>query len=213
MKKMTGKKDFGVKKKATPITLKFTISCGGGDGAYLCIEPVTKEIYEYFETNELDLEEYALDDRYAEEKKIPENMQPFEPGCRASFGFYESGMTATDYLELLVQDDDSNEVFSGVIPKKNLKLDKKASDSMKDKEKGIYAVGYEGLEDCYITGEIELTSEFDIKKFQVHYGRIDYELGDREMISSIAYDDKEIEWELDSYEGTGDNSFGFVIVL
>jgi hypothetical protein len=153
-----------------------------------------------------------LDDRYAEEKNIPENMQPFEPGCRASFGFYESGMTATDYLELLVQGGDSSEVFSGVIPKKNLKLDKKASDSLRDKEKGIYAVGYEGLEDCYISGEIELESDFDIKKFKVHYGCIDYQLGEREIISSITYDDKEIEWELDSYEGTGDNSFGFVTV-
>ena len=121
---MTGIKNFGVEKESTPITLKFTISCGSGDGAYLCIEPVTKELYEYFERNELNLEEYALNDRYAEEKNIPENMQPFEPGCRASFGFYESGMTATDYLELLVQGGDSSEVFSGVIPKKNLKLDK-----------------------------------------------------------------------------------------
>lgn len=209
---MTGIKNFGVEKKSTPIALKFTISCGSGDGAYLCIEPVTKELYEYFKRNELNLEEYALDDRYAEEKNIPENMQPFEPGCRASFGFYESGMTATDYLELLVQGGDSSEVFSGVIPKKNLKLDKKASDSLRDKEKGIYAVGYEGLEDCYISGEIELESDFDIKKFKVHYGCIDYQLGEREIISSITYDDKEIEWELDSYEGTGDNSFGFVTV-
>jgi hypothetical protein len=139
-------------------------------------------------------------------------MQPFEAGSRAAFGSYESGMTATDSLELYVEDDDSNEVFSGVIPRKNLKLDKGASDSLKDKEAGIYVVGYEGLEDCYITGKIELESGFSIKKFKVHYGCIDYELGDRLMISSVTYDDKEIEWELDSYEGTGDNAFGFIEV-
>jgi len=191
---------------------KFTISNGGGDGAYLCIEPVSKEIYEYFVENNLDLEEFALDYDHAEANNIPENMQPFEAGSRASFGTYECGMTATGSLELLVEDEESEEIFSGVIPKSNIKLDKGACDSLKNKEKGIYAVGYEGLEDCYITGEFELDSDFDIKKFKVHYGHIDYEIGDREMISSITYDGDEVEWEIDSYEGTGDNSFGFLKV-
>jgi len=99
-----------------------------------------------------------------------------------------------------------------VIPKSNIKLDKGACDSLENKPKGIYAVGYEGLEDCYITGKLEIDADFDIKKFKVHYGRIDYELGDREMISSITYDGNEVEWEIDSYEGTGDNSFGFLVV-
>ena len=139
-------------------------------------------------------------------------MQPFEPGIRASFGDYECGMTATDYLELTVEDEESNELFSGAIPKSSIKKDKKGSDSIKMREKGIYVVGYEGLEDFYISGKLELDSDFDLSKFKIKYSHIDYELGDREMITSITYDKNEVDWQLDSYEGTGDNSFGFIEV-
>lgn len=196
----------------TSCTLNFTISSSGGDGAYLCVEKVTKEIYEYFENNNLDLEQYALNEDYARENKIPEAMQPFAPGARAEFGSYECGMTAADHLNLTIENEDYEEIFSGDIPKSNVKKDNNASDSMKGAEKGVYAVGYEGLEDCYISGEFELNDDFDIKKFKVFYGYIDYKLGDRNLISSITYDNNELEWYLGSYEGTGDNSFGFVVV-
>jgi len=200
-----------VKKKASS-PLNFTISCGGGDGAYLCFEETTKKIYDYFEKNNLDLQAYALDCDYTDEKKIPDAMKPFESGARAEFGYYECGMTVSDDLELTVEDEDSNEIFSGPIPKKNVTQNKKASEILKDMNAGIYAVGYEGLEDCYISGQLELESDFDVKKFKVNYRYLNYELGDREMISSITYDGVEVDWSIGSYEGTGDNSFGFVEV-
>ncbi|QWD29519.1 hypothetical protein G6682_05730 [Polynucleobacter paneuropaeus] len=199
-------------KKKTGSLLNFTISCGGGDGAYLCFEETTKKIYDYFEKNDLDLYAYALDCSYADEKKIPDDMRPFESGARAEFGYYECGMTVSDDLELTVEDEDSKEIFSGTIPKKNVKQDEKSSEALKDMKSGIYVVGYEGLEDCYITGQIELESDFDVKKFKVNYRSLNYELGDREMISSITYDGLDVDWSLGAYEGTGDNSFGFVEV-
>ena len=211
-KKLTPAKKVTARNKKILGTLKFTISSGGGDGAFLCIEKVTKELHDYFKKNDLDLEEYALDRDYADTKEIPENMRPFEPGSRAEFGTYKSGMTATDYLQLTVENEESDEVFSGVIPKFNIKKDNKTSDSLNGIEKGVYIVGYEGLEDCYISGQIDVDSEFDIKKLKVNFGHIDYEVGDREMISSITYDKQEVDWGIDSYEGTGDTNFGFVIV-
>jgi hypothetical protein len=207
-----GKKTSASRNSEKPKALKFTISCGSGDGAYLCFKSVSTVIHNYFVENDIDLEEYVLDYDYADAKNIPENMQPFEAGRRASFGSYECGMTASDDLELIVEDEDFNEIYSGTIPKKNIKRDKQGSEALKDREKGIYIVGYEGLEDCYISGQIELNTDFDVKKFKVNYRYLDYELGDREMISSITYDGVEVDWSLDSYEGTGDNSFGFVEV-
>lgn len=199
-------------KKKKLKTVSFNISNGGGDGAYLCYEETTKKIYDYFKKNDLDLETYALDWDYADEKKIPEDMRPFESGARAEFGYYECGMTASDDLELTVEDEDFDEVFSGAIPKQNIIQNKKSSEILKDMKTGIYVVGYEGLEDCYISGQIELESDFDVKKFKVNYRYLNYELGDREMISSVIYDGVEVDWSLGSYEGTGDNSFGFVEV-
>lgn len=193
-------------------TLTFTISSGGGDGAYLCYQETTKKIYDFFIKNDLDLHKYALDCDYADEKKIPEDMRPFEAGARAEFGYYECGMTFSDDLELTVEDEDSNEVFSGYIPKKNVKQNKKASEILKNMKKGIYLVGYEGLEDCYISGQIELEPNFDLKKFKLIYCYFNYELSDRDFISSITYDGVEIDWSLGSYEGTGDNSFEFIDV-
>ena len=193
-----------------PCTLEFTISGGGGDGAYLCFQDTTKKILDYFKQNDLDLAAYAFDWDYAKEKKIPDDMRPFESGERAEFGFCESGMTVTDNLELIVKDKDSNELFSGIIPKKNFIQNKEALDILKDRTTGIYVVGYEGLEDCHISGQIKLGSDFNVKKFKVNYRYLKYELADREMISSITYDGVEVDWSMDSYEGNGDHGFGFV---
>ena len=199
-------------KKEVSKNLKFTISCGGGDGACLCYTKVSKAIYDYFIKRDLNLEEYAIDRVYAEIKNIPEKMQPFNPGERASFGYYQTRMTATNDLNLYVEDEKSNKIFDKKIPKSNITKDKKKSESFKDFEKGIYAVGYEGLEDCYITGTLIIKTSFDIKKFKIEFIHLDYDLGERELIFSITYENEEVDWELDSYEGTGDNSFGFIVV-
>jgi hypothetical protein len=199
-------------KKEISKKLKFTISCGGGDGACLCYTKVSKAIYDYFIKRDLNLEEYAIDEEYAEIKNIPEKMQPFNPGERASFGYYETGMTATNDLNLYVEDEKSNKIFDKKIPKSNITKDKTTSESFKYFEKGIYAIGYEGLEDCYITGTLNIKSSFDLKKFKIQFTHLDYDLGERELISSITYENEEVDWSLDSYEGTGDNSFGFIVV-
>ena len=189
---------------------KFTISSSGGDGAFLCIQKISKEIHEYFQSRKLSLEDFALDEEYSISKEIPEEMHPFQPGVRAEFGSYECGMSASDSLELIVENENSDEIFSGTITHSNIKKIKNGNDYLKNYEKGIYAVGYEGLEDCYIEGEFELEANFDIKKFKVHYAQIDYEVSSRDMIMSVTYEDNDVEWYLSSYEGTGDNKFDFI---
>ncbi len=194
-------------------TLKFTISCGSGDGAYISFKKVSKELRDYFIKKNLDLEEYALNFDYADRKKIPEKMQPFNSGDRASFGSYECGMTVGDDLELNVIDEkNSKEIFLGLIPKSNIEKYTNGSISLKKLEKGFYLVGYEGLEDCYITGSLKIKESFDIKKLKIKYINLDYEIAKSALISSITYDEEKVDWELDSYEGTGDNSFEFVEV-
>lgn len=68
------------------------------------------------------------------------------------------------------------------------------------------------MEDCYIEGKIEIEEDFDIKKFKVFYGQFDYKSIEATLITKITYDQKEVDWEIDSYEGTGINSFEFVII-
>ncbi len=201
-----------IKKNEIQRKLKFQVSCGGGDGAYLCVKEISDEIHKYFKKRGLSLKDYAFDSDYADIKKIPEKMRPFEPGLRAEFGHYECGMTIGNNLDLTVETDDFNEIYSGKIPKSNIKKNIKAFDLIENYDKGIYLVGYEGLEDCYITGEFELNTEFDIKKFNIQYSLIDYAVSSRKFISSITYNKKEIDWWLGEYEGTGDYAFDFVII-
>jgi hypothetical protein len=192
-------------------TYKFSLISSSGDAAYLCYKKVSFTQYEYFHNNELDLKQFALDSDYSLSKSIPEEMEPFNPGDRAAFGHYDCGMTV-DKFELFVENKKLNFNKSYKVPAKSVFYDMQKSQILNEMKKGIYAVGYEGLEDCSIIGTIQTKSDFDIKKFKVNYIKVDYVLGYRDMISSITYDGKELEWELDSYEGTGDNNFGFVIV-
>lgn len=192
------------KQKKKRQLLSFTIESNGGGGTYLCVDEVTKSVYDYFVKNDLSLEEYA------DENNIPKKYQFFTPGSRAEFGINDFGMTLTDSMELTVEGDNANQIYAGTIQDDQLIKDEDRSKSIQNFENGIYAVGCEGLEDCYIAGQIELDSEFDIDKFKVTYIHIDYQLSEREMISSITYDGEEVEWSVDNYEGTGDNSFGFI---
>ena len=59
------------KNKSFPVDVRFSITCSGGDGAYLCVENTSSEVYEYFQKRNLDLERYSMDEDYAKEKKIP----------------------------------------------------------------------------------------------------------------------------------------------
>lgn len=196
--------------KKSKNVLSFTIQSSGGDGAYLCIDKVTKSVYDYFVKHDLSLEEYALNDEYADENNIPKKYQFIAPGSRAEFGSFDCGMTVTDEMDLTVENENSNQIYLGTIQQEQLIKNENGSQSIQKFENGIYAIGYEGLEDCYITGQIETDSEFDIGKFKVTYIHIDYQLGERELISSITYDGEEVEWSVDNHEGTGDNSFGFI---
>lgn len=61
--------------------MKYRIELGGRGGE-IVIGTIKRETYDYFEENEIDIEEYAGDWGYLEDNdiEIPEDVRPFEPG-------------------------------------------------------------------------------------------------------------------------------------
>lgn len=57
--------------------MKYRIEISGRGGE-IVLGKVKREVYDYFEENELDIEEYAND--WDNELEVPEEFQPFEPG-------------------------------------------------------------------------------------------------------------------------------------
>lgn len=57
--------------------MKYRIEISGRGGE-IVIGKVKREVYDYFDENEVDIEEYASD--WDNEQDVPEEFQPFEPG-------------------------------------------------------------------------------------------------------------------------------------
>lgn len=57
--------------------MKYRIEISGRGGE-IAIGKVKREVYDYFDENEVDIEEYAND--WDNEQDVPEEFQPFEPG-------------------------------------------------------------------------------------------------------------------------------------
>ena len=192
--------------------VRFTLKSQSGDGAFLCYKKVSNRMAEYFHRNGLSLEDYVLDPMYADLEKVPNFARLFEPGTRAEFGETQASITLSDHLILTVQSDKSDKMFSGKFPRANILHDITHPRLLRNEAKGIYAIGHEGLEDCSITGYLTARESFDINKFKVRFSLFDYTVISRWLLSEIKYSDEVCEWSLDSYEGTGDNCFEFVLV-
>lgn len=192
--------------------LRFNLESRSGDGAFLCFKKVSRNVERYFRRNGLSLEDYALNPGYADLERIPDFARPFVPGLRAEFGEALVSITSSSHLKFTVQTDDLDEVFSGEIPQGNVIEDRSKYIYMRDKAKGVYAVGHEGLEDCSITGYLPAGRPFDIRNLQVGFALIDYTVVRRKILCTIKYNNEFCEWHVDSYEGTGDNCFEFVVI-
>jgi len=192
--------------------LRFKLESRGGDGSFLCFKKVSRNVERYFNKSGLSLEDYALNPRYADLENIPRFARPFEPGSRAEFGEAFVSISSSSHLKLTVQTNNLEEVFSGEITRGNVIYDRRNYISIRNKAKGVYAVGHEGLEDCSITGYLPAGRPFDIRNLKIEFAFVDYVVVRRKILHSIKYNNTACEWQVDSYEGTGDNCFEFVVI-
>jgi hypothetical protein len=175
--------------KFTPVTYTIDLYGWGGEIAIGTVKP---EIYQYFQDNGLDIEEYAHDWDYAEDNDIPEDLRPFEAGSwhECDDICHESGIALGSGCYLRVLDENEAEVFS-------CELDHDAFETagIETEETEEVYVNEQQPGTCVFIGQsvdkgtfdgyrLPLSLPFDPRKLRINYG--DYEGWC--LVSSITYD-------------------------
>lgn len=180
--------------KFTPVTYTIDLYGWGGE---LVIGTVKPEIYEYFNENELDIEEYCHDWDYADENEIPAEMQPFEPGAwhECDNICHESGIALGSASYIRVLDQDDKEVFTcelddEYLEQSGIQTEETEEVYANEQPKGTVVFIGQNVEKGQFDGySLPLTAPFDPSLLVIHYG--DYE--GWPLVSSVTYNGQDLE--------------------
>jgi hypothetical protein len=178
--------------KFTPRTYTISLSGFGGE---IVAGRVDRKIYDYFQENDIDIEEYAGD--WDNELAVPEDMMPFEPGSwhDCDNAAHESGVELEAGCEVTVNDENGNEVWVH-----NLDIDELIKDGCnvadawsfnsesEDVGTCIY-VGQSTEKGTFFDGEIKLTAPFDPTKLTFEYNVIE----GWQLCGGLTYDGDDID--------------------
>jgi hypothetical protein len=178
--------------KFTPCTYRIEL---WGYGSESVLGTVSREIYDYFEENDIDLEEYATDDENTFE--VPEDMMPFPPGewYECCDIVHECGIEMSDYNNITVFDNEENEVWSHnldpiVLEESDILVEESKEYYINDQPDGtVVFYGQAGEKGTLFEGDIELTSVFDPTKLSFVYDDIEGSL----LCSTVRYDGEDID--------------------
>ena len=178
--------------KFTPCTYRIEL---WGYGSETVLGTVSREIYDYFEENKIDIAEYATDDDNPFE--VPTNMMPFEPGSwyECADIVHECGIEMSDFNTVSVFDNDENEIWTHsldniALEESNIIVEEECEYYINDQPDGtVVFFGQAGEKGTMFEGDIELRSPFDSSKLTFVYTDIEGLL----LCSSVLYDGEDIE--------------------
>ena len=191
--------------------MKYRIELSGRGGE-IVIGKVKREVYDYFDENEVDIEEYASD--WDNEQDVPEEFQPFEPGSWYDCDdlAHNCGPSVDDcYISVLGEDDvvlyDS--LTLGAF--EDLGAEQKQEEEVypnEDLDEGeVYFYGQSHEKGHFLTFEVEAES-FDPSKLV--FTTCDYD--GWELVTGASYDGKALD-DLGELATTGKSSdFGLILV-
>ena len=181
--------------KFTPRTYKIQLWGYGGEKVMGTID---RAQFDYFKKRRLDVSAFAWDSDYAEENKIPEDMQPFNPGSwyecdnmghahgvsRNAGTLQIEDENGDSFLELSIEDmsgdpDDGSPEFD---------CNNEVWISKNGPGSAVF-VGQSNEKGTFFEGEINLTAPFDIAKLQLLTEEIDGE----EIIYGVQYNGEDID--------------------
>lgn len=195
--------------KFTPINCRIEMTGYGGE---IVLGTIDKEKYQYLEDNGIDIEEYAND--WDNELKVPENMQPFEPGSwhECDNIAHESGVEVCGSSWIRVVDENDNVIWENSLDVAELE---EAGVQVSCVEE-IYAmdqdvgtpvfIGQSGEKGLFFGGPFVLRSPFDPAKLSISCSDIE----GWQLSNSVSYDDVDIDNE--DYDTVG-KSMDMSIVL
>jgi hypothetical protein len=197
--------------KWTPRTYKISMWGYGGEKT---MGTVDRKIYDYFKQRRLDLSDYAWDSDYADENKIPEDLQPFLPGS-----WYECDDMAHAHGvnrsagTLQIEDENGNIIYErsleNILGGDEDEPEWSCNDEVWIDEKPagtVVFIGNSNEKGTFFESDLPLTMPFDITKLTLNYDEIDGE----EFVNGVEYDGETI----DNWGGNTDgksSDFGFYI--
>ena len=181
--------------KFTPIKVTLNLQGYGGE----CYAgKVDRKIYDYFKQRRLDINEFATNSDYAEEKSIPEQMQPFYPGSPYDCDnlFHASGAELSDLNYITVTDEGGNTIWEHNLGYSDLDdlgvvVGEGGGGELLDlcDENDVVFWGGQGEKGCFFDAEFTLKAPFDPKKLSITYENCD----DWYIITGVEYDGEELD--------------------
>lgn len=181
--------------KFTPIKVTLSLQGYGGE----CYAgKVDRKIYDYFKQRKLDINEFAWDYDYADEKEIPEEMHPFYPGSPYDCDnlFHASGAELSNLNTLSITDENGNTIFEHDLGYSGLNelgviVGEGGGGEILDlcDENDVVFWGGQGEKGCFFDAEFTLRAPFDPKKLSITYENCD----DWYIVTSVEYDGEELD--------------------
>jgi hypothetical protein len=178
--------------KFTPRNYRIELGAYGGE---IYIGSVDRKIYDYFQENNIDIEEYA--NSWDNELEVPEEFQPFTPGSAYDCDnlIHANGATMDNGNTVEVFDENGDMVWSCSLDPSDLEAagveveqdEEFYTDSLADGE--VAFCGSQGEKGLLFGGEIELKQPFDPKKLKISYCDADGWY----LSSGIMYDDEDVD--------------------
>jgi len=184
-----------------------------GYGSETVIGTVSKETYEYFEENEIDIDDYAND--WDDVIVVPEELKPFSSGewYNCDDIFHGNGVEMSAYSSITISDEDDNEIWTHNLDTYDLNehgivttelSETYIKDLEKDKVVFFGAVIDKGE---FNTGEFTITEEFDPTKLALFFDDVEGSC----LLSSFSYDGVDIDTDYGSTSGKS-SDFRFEVV-
>lgn len=194
--------------KFTPVTYSVQVSGYGGE---IVMGKVDRKIVDYFEENDIDIEEYATswgepgDEDYI---NVPEDMQPFPQGSWYECDNIEHNSGAEfGGSWVTVSDENGNEVWQAELNHNLEDLGCEIScfcceevEDYTDKDTAVF-VGQNFEKGCFFDAELHLTQPFDPAKFKFTYS----DIANWAILNVVEYDGEELDGS-DGYSTTGKSS-------
>lgn len=172
----------------------YTISTYGYGGEYV-MGTVKRESYDYFQENELDIEDYAHD--WDNELDVPEDKQPFDPGqwhdCDNIAHVY--GVELSDYCGFQITDEKGNTVFEtnldyASLEAQGIEAEEYDEHYASNQESGtVVYTGQSSEKGNFFSATIHLTEPFDPKKLKFSYEDFD----GVSVVTGASYDGEDLE--------------------
>lgn len=188
------KQEFIDALKFAPIKVTLNISGYGGESY---AGTVDRKIYDYFKDNQYSIEEYAGDWDGEWFDRIPESLQPFNPGSPYDCDnlWHASGAELSDHNLITITDETGKEIWSQNLGHSDLEdcgvtVEQGGGCELDDLEDGtVIFNGAQGEKGCFFDAEFILRAPFNPKKLKIIYENCDGWY----LVSGVEYEGEELD--------------------